>query len=208
MSVRDRTLILQHLLEQAQSDKHEIPAELAADLCQQLNEIPRETMRRTQAREVLEARRNTFLGAYGIKCLGNGTVETSLGTTSREHFLLEADDLVRGLYGKNLLHRREFETWVTLLGLNVPPQPDATPVIVGPGTVEFRNHVEVRTFEGTAVADLLVSYASFLLLTEGGDLFGGNRGKGSDGVLLHFDFGLAFYPLRAKAHPKKHEQKE
>ena len=195
-----RVLALEYLLEQAPADAQHLPAERIAALRDRLAAIPLERLSLPQTREILEARKQTFIAAYGIKLHGVDKLETNLRGTSRESFLLEADDLVRGLYGKNLLHRREFEKWVVDLGLTVPTSPDAPPLLVGPSCRDIRDNAEMRIFEGASVADLLVSHASFFVLT-GGDLFEGKRGQGLDGTLSLFNFGLFLFPNRGKRAP-------
>ena len=190
-----RVLALEYLLDKAQDDAHHLPVDGVHRLQASLAKISDERLRLPQTREILEARKQTFIATYGIKHHGGDRLETNLRGTSREKLLLEADELVRDLYGVKLLHKSEFATWVAPLALNVPTSPDAPQLLVGPSSPAIRNNVEMRIFEGISVADLLVTHASFFVLT-GGDLFEGKRAQGLGGTLSLFNFGLSFFPKR------------
>ena len=197
---------LMYLLEKALTDIHHVSpdqihalGERARALRTSIDTLASEHyLRMPQAREILEARKDTFIAAYGIAHHADGSLETNLRGTSREKFLLEADDLIRGLYGCNLLHRGEFATWVTPLALDVPPTPDSLPLLVRPPSSEFRNNVEVLIFPETSVADLLVTNTSHLVLN-GTDLFQGKRALGIDGSVALFNFGLSTFSNREKS---------
>jgi hypothetical protein len=194
---------LMYLLDKALTDIHHVSPDQIHAVGERVRALrtsidtlaSEEPLRMPQAREILEARKNTFIAAYGIVRTPDGSLETNLRGTSREKFLLEADDLIRGLYGRNLLHRREFATWVAPLALDVPPTSDSRPLLVKPPSSELRNHVEVLIFPETSVADLLVANASHLVLM-GTDLFQGKRALGIDGSVGLFNFGLSTFPNR------------
>jgi len=139
---------------------------------------------------VMEKCRGALVEKFGVVFLGEGKVMLSLNKTLPIEFIREVQELALARDGRPAIFPQSLERWAKEEAFNTRRCQFGVDGNVKDSTGKTDAEQRAKGWNDVAPCDLVVAYAAYWLVTSGGDLFGGNVVRSSDGALAADPAGL------------------